>query len=71
VPRLGLGLFLWIAACASVQSAAQRDPMRCERDPNCVRARGAYPDCDRQCNDDPECVDRCKGMQADPGLSHH
>jgi len=59
-----------LGACASAQNAAQKDPMRCERDPSCARAKGAYPDCSRQCNDDPECVDRCRQVQVDPGLEH-
>jgi len=58
------------AGCAASEKAAQRDPMQCERDPACARARGAYPDCSRQCNDDPECVDRCREAQSDRGLGH-
>jgi hypothetical protein len=71
VSRLGWVMVFWLAACASARSAAQRDPMLCERDPSCAKTRGSYPDCDRQCNDDPECVGRCKQMQPDPGLSNH
>jgi hypothetical protein len=51
------------AACASAESAAARDPMKCERDPSCARARGGYADCSRQCADNPECVDRCQQVQ--------
>ena len=43
-------------ACSSVQNAAAKDPMTCERDPSCSRARTSYADCTRQCVDDPECV---------------
>jgi hypothetical protein len=54
-----------VSACSSVQSAAARDPMHCERDPSCSKARGSYADCSKQCADDPECVDRCRQIQAD------
>ncbi len=51
------------SACAASENAAARDPMRCERDPSCARARGGYADCTRQCADNPECVDRCQQVQ--------
>jgi hypothetical protein len=54
-----------VSACGGAQAAAQKDPMRCERDPGCARARGAYADCSQQCNDDPACMDRCREAQAD------
>ncbi len=50
-------------ACGAVEKAPAHDPMRCERDPACAKARGAYPDCSRQCADDPDCVDRCNQVQ--------
>jgi hypothetical protein len=51
-------------ACGSVtNAAATRDPMKCERDPSCARARGSYSDCTRQCVDDAECVKRCEQVQ--------
>jgi hypothetical protein len=53
----------WLLGCGSGQAAAARDPMRCERDPACAKARGSYPDCTRQCNDDPECMSRCEQVQ--------
>jgi hypothetical protein len=59
---------LCACACGSAQNAASRDPMRCERNPDCARDR-KNADCWRQCNDDPECVDRCRQMQPD-GLGH-
>jgi hypothetical protein len=37
--------------------------MRCERDPACARARGAFPDCTKQCVDDQECESRCEQVQ--------
>jgi hypothetical protein len=62
-PVVALLVLLGVAACTSMQAAAARDPMHCERDPACSKARGAYPDCSRQCVDDPECVDRCRQVQ--------
>ena len=53
------------AACSGARNAAQRDPMKCERDPACAKARGSYSDCTQQCVDNPECVDRCRGAQVD------
>jgi hypothetical protein len=50
-------------ACAGAQAAAAKDPMHCERDPACAKARGAYPDCSRQCNYDQECESRCEQVQ--------
>ena len=60
----------FLAACGAAQNAAQRDPMHCERDPECAKSRGAYADCSRQCADNPECTDRCREAQMDPGLGH-
>ena len=51
------------AACGAAEKAAAKDPMKCERDPSCAKARGAYPDCARQCADDPACMDRCRQVQ--------
>jgi hypothetical protein len=56
-------LVLWLVGCGSAQAAASKDPMKCERDPSCAKARGAYPDCWKQCADDPNCVDRCRQVQ--------
>ncbi len=56
-------LALVVTGCGAVTRAPSRDPMRCERDPACAKARGAYPDCSRQCADDPECMDRCQSVQ--------
>lgn len=53
-----------LAACGSMQRAAQEDPMRCERDPKCDKKRGRTMDCSMQCTDDPACMDRCEQMQA-------
>jgi hypothetical protein len=67
VAAVGLVAFaagIAISACGA-RNAAQRDPMKCERDPACARARGSYSDCSQQCVDNPECVDRCRGAQVD------
>ena len=60
---LALALFAGLAACNSLQGAAAKDPMRCERDPACSKAKSAYPDCSKQCVDDPACMDRCRQVQ--------
>jgi hypothetical protein len=60
---VGVCLVLGAAACAGAESAAARDPMKCERDPSCARARASYADCTRQCVDDAECVKRCEQVQ--------
>jgi hypothetical protein len=51
------------SACGGAQAAAAKDPMRCERDPSCARARGSFPDCTKQCVDDQECERRCEEVQ--------
>jgi hypothetical protein len=67
---------LWASAlaagCGSSQAAATaKDPVRCERDPTCARARGSFPDCTKQCNDDQECESRCEEVQQGvDGLGH-
>jgi hypothetical protein len=60
---LALCLVSGVAACASAERAAARDPMKCERDPNCARGRSSYADCTRQCADGPDCLQRCEEMQ--------
>ncbi len=52
-----------VGACGAAEKAAAKDPMHCERDPSCAKARGSYPDCTRQCADNPECMDRCRQVQ--------
>lgn len=64
-------LALGLGACASMQKAAQEDPMKCERDPKCEKRRGRTADCSRQCNDDPACVERCEQVQAPSGPLGH
>jgi hypothetical protein len=48
---------------ATVENAAAKDPMKCERNPACASGRASYADCTRQCVDDPECVSLCKQIQ--------
>lgn len=56
-------LLLSGGGCASTQNAAAHDPLKCERDPSCARARGSYADCTKQCADAPDCMQRCEQMQ--------
>jgi hypothetical protein len=55
-----------LGGCAATEKAAQRDPVMCDRNPNCAKYRGSYQDCTQQCVDDPSCMDRCREIQADP-----
>jgi hypothetical protein len=57
-------LLLGGLGCGSVEKAAARDPMKCERDPSCARARGSYVDCTRQCVDDPQCLELCGEIES-------
>jgi hypothetical protein len=62
--RLASGLLvLGLLSCAHAESAAARDPMKCERDPSCSRARASYADCTKQCVDNPQCVELCEQIQ--------
>jgi hypothetical protein len=49
-----------LLGCATTRAAAAGDPMKCERDPNCVRHADKSQDCVTQCVDDPACIDRCR-----------
>lgn len=60
-----------LGGCKSLEKAAKQDPLKCERDAKCDKKRGRTLDCSRQCNDDPECMDRCEQVQApNGGLGH-
>ncbi len=59
----GVGLSCGATVKDTVENAAAKDPMKCERNPACARGRGSYPDCTRQCVDDPQCVSLCKEIQ--------
>lgn len=51
--------------CKSLEHAAQKDPMKCERDVACQKKQHKMRDCSAQCNDDPACMDRCRQGSAD------
>ncbi len=51
-----------VAGCRALEKAAARDPMRCERDPECVHQSKAV-DCPSQCVDDIECIRRCEQVR--------
>lgn len=63
-----VGVGFGASACGSLQSAAAKDPMKCERDPNCEKKNKGF-DCSTQCADDPACVDRCREVQLTTGTS--
>ena len=52
--------------CGTLENAAAKDPMKCERDPKCKKNDKAN-DCSTQCADDPACVDRCREIQTQTG----
>jgi hypothetical protein len=52
-------------ACSTLQASAAKDPMKCERDPKCVKHKMKGTDCTTQCADDPACMDRCAQTQSD------
>jgi len=61
-----VALALALTACATFESAAKKDPLKCERDPKC-QEKSRSADCSRQCSDDPSCVDRCREMGVTSG----
>lgn len=62
---------LALGACRDPQSAAQQDPMACERNPKCQKKRLKGSDCTTQCNDDPACVERCEQVTKPNGPLGH
>ncbi len=64
--KLGVVLALLLAGCGSMEKAAAKDPMKCERDPKCTNKR-KEADCSTQCADDPACLDRCRQIQITSG----
>ncbi len=50
------------SGCSWFEKAAAKDPLKCERDPNCQK-RDRMNDCTAQCVDDPACMDRCRQFQ--------
>jgi hypothetical protein len=67
---VAFGVFAWsllhVAACGAAQASAAKDPMKCERDPNCTAHTRAF-DCSTQCADDPACVERCSEVEEQTG----
>ncbi len=60
-----------LLACGSLQAAAGKDPMKCERDAKCDKRRTHTNDCSTQCVDDPACMSRCEQVQSpNGGLGH-
>jgi hypothetical protein len=57
-----LGLAIAASGCRTLQAAAAKDPMRCERDPECLHLGKPY-DCPSQCVDDIECIKRCEQVR--------
>jgi len=51
------------AACGSLERAAARDPMKCERDPSCAGKSGKSKDCATQCADNIDCMERCEAVR--------
>ncbi len=69
--RRALFFAVCLAACGGGKSAPPKDPMMCERDPACSKARGAYVDCSKVCADESECMARCQQVQqGSDGLGH-
>ncbi|HEY8077830.1 MAG TPA: hypothetical protein VIF62_27075 [Labilithrix sp.] len=65
---VALSLFV---SCKTMQSAADKDPQKCERDPKCDKKRLKSQDCSTQCVDDPACMDRCEQVrQPNAPLGH-
>lgn len=58
-----LSLVVTSAACGEVQKAAAKDPVKCERDPDCVQKSGKSKDCATQCADNIDCMERCQQIQ--------
>lgn len=56
-----------LGGCRALEVNAQKDPLKCERDPNCAKKKGKSSDCAAQCSDDPACMDRCRQIQESPG----
>ena len=61
-PRVAV-LLVAAASCKTLQTAAAKDPVKCERNPNCASRSEKSRDCATQCADDPECMKRCESVQ--------
>ena len=49
--------------CSSVEKAAARDPMKCERDPECAGRLEKSRDCATSCADNIDCMKRCEEVR--------
>ncbi|MFO0664770.1 MAG: hypothetical protein U0174_12515 [Polyangiaceae bacterium] len=58
-----------VMGCATLERAARKDPVKCERDPTCANKRGRATDCDTQCASDPVCIERCREIEIGAGTS--
>jgi hypothetical protein len=52
-----------LGGCRSLENAAAKDPVKCERDPNCTKRSEKSRDCATQCADNPDCMRRCEMIQ--------
>ena len=64
-----LAVIVGLSGCAAAEKSAAKDPMKCERNPDCAKQQMKSRDCSTQCTDDPACMDRCREMSGD-GIGH-
>lgn len=64
VPRIVVLLLLSVVSCKTMETAAAKDPVKCERNPQCQRRSERASDCATQCSDDAECMKRCETVQS-------
>jgi hypothetical protein len=62
LPIISLAGFA-LGGCRSLENAAAKDPVKCERDPNCTKRSEKSRDCSTQCADNPDCMKRCEMIQ--------
>ncbi len=58
-----LDFALLLVSCKTLEASAAKDPVKCERDPNCQKRFDKSRDCATQCADDTECMKRCESIQ--------
>ena len=61
--RLLLVVALAALGCSAVEKAAARDPMKCERDPDCAGHADKSHDCATGCADDLDSMKRCEEVR--------
>ncbi len=70
MPLLAFAAFAFaVVGCAAAEKSASKDPIKCERNPDCAKQLQKSRDCSTQCSDDPACMDRCREMSPD-SLGH-